>query len=102
MASIYPNRKKGKIVSFKFKTYLGKDENGKQVFKCFTWIPEKTMSESRLIALAEKEAIVWEHNLLCAMEAEKRASSPEEITFRDFVATDAMSLCALPTFFKLS
>ena len=84
MASVYPNRKKGKIVSFKFKTYLGKDENGKQVFKCITWTPEKTMSESRLIALAEKEATVWEHNLLCAIEAEKRASSPEEITFRDF------------------
>ena len=31
MASIYPNRKNGKITSFKFKAYLGRDENGKQV-----------------------------------------------------------------------
>ena len=45
MASIYPNRKNGKIISFKFKAYLGRDENGKQAFKCTTWIPEKAMSE---------------------------------------------------------
>ena len=54
MASIYPNRKNGKIISFKFKAYLGRDENGKQVFKCTTWIPDKTMSEGKLTALAEK------------------------------------------------
>lgn len=85
MASIYPNRKNGKIVSFKFKAYLGRDENGKQVFKCTTWIPEKAMGENKLIALAEKEATIWEHNLLCTLAEEKRATSPEEITFKDFV-----------------
>jgi len=56
MASIYPNFKDGKIISFKFKAYLGKDENGKQIFKCKTWIPEKKMSKNKLITLAEKEA----------------------------------------------
>ena len=29
MASIYLNRKGGKIVSFKFKAFLGRDENGR-------------------------------------------------------------------------
>ena len=42
------------------------------------------MSESKLIALAEKEAIVWEHNLLTALAEERRVSSPSEITFREF------------------
>ena len=45
MATIYPNFKNGKIISFKFKSYLGKDENGKQIFKCKTWIPDKQMFE---------------------------------------------------------
>ena len=58
MASIYPNRKNGKIISFKSKAYLGRDENGKQVFKCTTWIPDKTMSEGKLTALVEKEATI--------------------------------------------
>lgn len=85
MASIYPNRKNGKIISFKFKAYLGRDENGKQVFKCVTWTPDKTMSENKLIALAEKEATIWEHDLTSALAEEKRINSPEEITFKEFV-----------------
>ena len=31
MASIYPNLKDGKIVSYKFKAYLGRDDDGKQI-----------------------------------------------------------------------
>lgn len=84
MTSIYPNRKNGKIMSFKFKAYLGRDENGKQIFKCTTWSPERSMSEGKLTALAEKEATIWERDLLTALAEEKRSSSPEEITFKDF------------------
>ena len=29
MATIYPNRKDGKIISVKLKAYLGRDEQGK-------------------------------------------------------------------------
>ena len=47
MASIYPNRKNGKLVSFKFKAFLGRDENGKQIFKCKTWTPQAIMTEKR-------------------------------------------------------
>lgn len=57
MASVYPNRKNGKIVSFKFKDFLGRDENGKQLFKCKTWTPKKSMTESKLTAHAQEEAI---------------------------------------------
>jgi len=63
MATIYPNFKNGKIVSFKFKAYLGRDKNNKQIFRCKTWIPEKQMSENKLKILAEKEAAIWEHQL---------------------------------------
>lgn len=49
MVSVHPNCKNGKIVSFKFKVFLGRDENRKQLFKCKTQTPEKSMTESRLI-----------------------------------------------------
>ena len=82
MATIYQNRKDGKIVSFKFKTFLGRDENGKQQFKCKTWIPDKQMTESKLISLAEKESIIWEREVLTKQE---NAFNPTEITFERFV-----------------
>ena len=85
MASIYPNRKNGKILSFKFKTFLGRDENGKQIFKCTTWTPEITMSESKLLLLAEKEATVWERRMQEEFIAQKQALEPNEITFENFV-----------------
>ena len=37
MATIYTNRKDGKIVSFKFKVFLGKETSGKHIVKCKTW-----------------------------------------------------------------
>ena len=85
MATIYPKRKDGKIVSFKFKTFLGRDENGKQQFKCKTWIPDKQMAENRLLALAEKESIIWERQVQVDMEEQKNTFKPVEITFERFV-----------------
>ena len=85
MATIYQNRKDGKIISFKFKAFLGRDENGKQIFKCKTWKPEKVMSENKLILQAEKEATIWEHQLNEFLDNEKQRLSPTEITFESFV-----------------
>ena len=84
MASVYPNRKNGTIVSFKFKTCLGRNEDGKQLFKCCTWIPEKTMAESKLLSLAEKEAAIWERKLLEEYHDKQGIHNPE-ITFNEFV-----------------
>ena len=84
MASIYPNRKKGKIVSFKFKAFIGREANGKQLFKCTTWLPEKSMSESKLIAQAEKEVIIWEKQLIDEISLQKQKLSPSEITLNEF------------------
>lgn len=85
MASIYPKVKNGKIVSFKFKAFLGRDENGKQIIRCKTWTPPKAMSEAKLTALAEKQAAVWESEAAQALKAENKRISPSEITFGDFV-----------------
>jgi len=84
MASIYPNRKDGKIVSFKFKLCDGRDENGKQIIRCTTWIPNKPMSERKLVLQAEKEAAIWERQLKTNRHAQN-VMSLGELTFDRFV-----------------
>ena len=81
MASIYPNRKDGKIVSFKFKWYGGRDENGRQIVRCTTWTPDKPMSERKLLLQAEKEATIWERQL----ETATQPQGEREMTFARFV-----------------
>ena len=85
MATIYPNRKDGKIISVKLKAYLGRDEQGKQIFRCKNWIPDRDMTEKKLLALAEKEAILFEHEAAAQYEEERKAFKPNEILFNDFV-----------------
>ena len=85
MATIYPNRKENKIISFKFKACLGRDANGKQIFKCTTWIPDKGMTEKKMMQQAEKEAIIWERQAAAQYEEEQKAFHPSEILFADFV-----------------
>ena len=34
MASITQNKKDGKVISYKFKACIGRDEFGKQIFRC--------------------------------------------------------------------
>lgn len=87
MASIYPKFKNEKIVSFKLKAYLGKDENGKQIFKCKTWVPDKQMSENKLKALAKKEAIIWEEQLTENVCNIQQISINKHITFEEFINT---------------
>lgn len=84
MASIYPNFKNGKVVSFKIKPFLGRDENGKQIFRCKTWTPKKAMTESKLKQTAEREATIWENEVALQHKNEKKAFVPAEITFKDF------------------
>ena len=48
MATIYPNKKDGKIISVKLKAYLGRDEHGKQIFRCKNWIPEKDITDKNI------------------------------------------------------
>ena len=83
MASIYPNRKDGKIVSFKFKWYGGRDANGKQIVRCTTWTPDTTISERKMRLQAEKEALIWERQM--ETEAQTQTQADGEITFAQFL-----------------
>ncbi len=87
MASLYPKIKDGKIISFKFKTVVGKDKNGKQVTRCTTWTPEKSMSEKKLKQQAEKEATIWERAVQEEYRRELLEFKPTFILFKDFVET---------------
>ena len=84
MASIYPNRKDGKIVSFKFKWYGGRDETGKQIVRCTTWTPDKRLSERKMMLQAEKEAALWEQQLKTEQHTQS-AMQLGDLTFTQFV-----------------
>lgn len=59
MASSIQNKKDGKVVSYKFKACVGRDELGKQVWKCTTWKIPDGMIPSRAEKAAQKAAAVW-------------------------------------------
>ena len=56
MASVYPSNKNGKVVSYKFKTCVGRDEQKKQVIRCTTWIPPQDLTPAKMQRAAERAA----------------------------------------------
>ena len=60
MASIIPNTKDGKIISYKFKACVGRDDCGKQVFRCMTWKVPVGLGPVKAEKAAEKAAATWE------------------------------------------
>ena len=60
MAYIQEKTKGKKIVSFKFKACLGRDANGKQIFKCWTWYPPADLTPTKARKEAQRVAGVWE------------------------------------------
>ena len=56
MASITQNKKDGKVVSYKFMACVGRDELGKQIFRCTTWNIPEGMIPSRVGKAAQKAA----------------------------------------------
>lgn len=87
MASIYPNFKDGKVVSFKIKAFLGRDENGRQITKCKTWTLPKPMTETKATALARKEAAVWEHDMIKEYEESQKEPTLPSLNFEEYVET---------------
>ena len=85
MASIKENRKNGKIISFKFRVFIGRDENGRQQFKTKVWKPDKQYSETRLIKMAEAEAAIWEREIMRGDIPIAEESKPSHVKFCDFV-----------------
>ena len=60
MATIQEKIKGKKIVSFKIKACVGRDENGKQVFRCKTWYPPEGLTNGKARKEVQKVAILWE------------------------------------------
>ena len=63
MAYIQEIVKGKKIVSFKIKACLGRDANGKQLFKCTTWYPPADLTPAKARKEVQKVAAVWEEEV---------------------------------------
>lgn len=85
MASITENKKNGKIVSFKFRVFIGRDDEGKQQFKTKIWNPDQEYPTKTLKKLAQMEAALWEHSIVQGVTSEVEEEPPSYIKFCDFV-----------------
>ncbi len=63
MAYIQEKNKGRKIVSFKFKTCLGREADGKQIFKCCTWYPPAELTPAKARKEAVRVADRWEEEV---------------------------------------
>lgn len=81
MATITPKEKDGKIIAFKFRTCVGRDENGKQVSRATTWQVPENLSMVRLEKAAQRAAADWEKQ--ARAEYEKDLYDPERIKARE-------------------
>ena len=73
MASVYPSNKNGKVVSYKFKTCVGRDEQKKQVIRCTTWIPPQDLTPAKMQRAAERVAEDWEEEVRTEYQKEQEA-----------------------------
>ncbi len=86
MASIYPNKKDGKIVSYKFKAYLGRDEHNKQIIRCTTWVPPAGMPSAKKQKAAQSAAAVWEAELKAhGFVKEEEPPTPKWTRLSDYI-----------------
>lgn len=85
MANITANKKNGKIISFKFRVFIGRDDKGRQQFKSKVWKPDKEYTEKRLIKLAEAQAALWEQEIVQGVSSEAEEEKTVPIKFSDFV-----------------
>jgi len=101
MASIIQNKKDGKVISYKFQTYVGRDEFGKQIWRCTTWKAPDGMIPSRAEKAAQKAAAEWEQQ--ARDEYQKDLQNPERIKerqaakdrteFSDFILNTWFPIC---------
>ncbi len=84
MANIQVNKRNGKIVSFRFRVFVGRDNKGRQQFKTKIWKPDGEYTEKRLLKLAEAEATLWEREIVQG-DSIPIEEKPLFIKFRDFV-----------------
>ena len=75
MAYIQEKLKGKKIVSFKFKACVGRDDNGKQIFKCTTWYPPAELTPAKARKEAQKVAAIWEDEVRQAYLKEREETA---------------------------
>ena len=80
MASVKPNFKNGKIVSYRFRTCVGRDENGKQIFRSMTWDIPEGMQASKIEKAAYKAVEQWE--VIVRKEYEEDLKDPPRVKNR--------------------
>lgn len=101
MANITPNIKEDKIISYKFKCCLGREENGKQIFRCTTWKVPDGLTPSKAQRAAEKAAVEWEKDT--REEYKKDLQNPERIKEREIAKSRTdFSDFALTTWFPIN
>ena len=81
MASITQNKKDGKVIPYKFKACVGRDEFGKQIFRCTTWKVPDGLIPSRAEKAAQKAAAEWEQK--AKDEYKKDLQNPERVRERE-------------------
>ena len=86
MANVQEKVKDGKVVSFKFTAFMGRDENGKQRFKTMTWHPPVAITPAKIKRAAEIEAELWERKAKEAyLQEQEEKNKPKEYSFDEFV-----------------
>ena len=99
MATIIANKKNGKIVSYRFRAYLGRNEFGEQIARYATWHIPDGLTPSRAAKAAETAALAWERQI---KETYKNAAADSEgvssrqdkkIEFSDFVLNTWFPIC---------
>ncbi len=83
MATIIPNQKNGKIVSYKFRAYIGRTEFGEQIIRYTTWRAPTNLSPSKLQKAAERAAAEWEKQV--KEDYEKDLKNPDRIKEREIL-----------------
>ena len=81
LASIIQNKKDGKVISYKFMVFVGRDEFGKQIWRCNTWKAPEGLIPSRAEKAAQKAAAEWEKQ--AKAEFQKDLQNPERIRERE-------------------
>ena len=85
MAAITPKLKNGKIVSYRFRTCVGRDELGKQIFRSMTWTVPEQFTPSKAQRAAQKAADRWEEET--RSEYKKDVNDPQRVKQRELART---------------
>ena len=85
MAMVKENVKGGKVVSYKFTAFLGRDENGNKKSKCMIWCPPTDLTLVKIKKMAQLEAEIWKRKVKEEYLQEQKSPKEQQYNFDDFV-----------------